>query len=229
MTQQDFQPTAECRRFDAELMAYLEGEIRPFVTAHVRECAFCAVLLADLEQVRFAARQFPLQEPSPAVWANVHARLDGEGFFRPRARGWDWLGTLRALANPAPVGALACLAILGAWLITSPSSLEQPVFTASAPSVAEAAVAAPTSPTAESELARTVDSLEAAYKANERFLAPETRATYQKGLTSLDTSIRECKDSLRNEPANTLAHDYLLSAYTQKAEVIASALEFQGR
>jgi hypothetical protein len=229
MAQQNYQPTTECRRFDAELMAYLEGETRPFVTAHVRECVFCAVVLADLEQVRFAARQLPLPAPSPAVWANVRARLEREGFFRLQARGWDWLGTLRAFANPAPVAALACLAILGALLTASPSSLEQPKYTASAPSLAEAAVAAPTFPSPESELSRMVEDLEATYRANKELLAPETRATYEKGLVSLDTSIRECQDSLRKEPANTLAHDYLLSAYMQKAEVIASALEFQGR
>lgn len=229
MAQQNLQPTAECSRFDAELMAYLEGDTRPFVTAHGRECVFCAVVLADLEQVRFSARQLPWQEPSPAVWANVRARLDQEGFFRPQARGWDWLGTLRAFANPAPVAALACLAILGALLTASPNSLEPPESTASALSTTPTAVAAPTSPTADSELARMVENLEATYKANEKFLAPETRATYEKGLISLDTSIRECKDSLRKEPDNTLAHDYLLSAYTQKAEVIASALEFGGR
>lgn len=219
MAEQNYQPTAECSRFDAELMAYLEGETRPFVTAHLRECVFCAVVLADLEQVRFAARQFPLDVPAPAVWANVRARLDQEGFFRPQSRGWAWLGALRALADPAPIGALACLAILGALLTASPNPLEQPAST----------VAALTSPTPDSELARTVENLEAAYKSYERFLAPETRATYEKGLISLDTSIRECKDSLRKEPYNTLAHDYLLSAYTQKAEVLASAMEFQGR
>ena len=227
--ERDYQRTPECIQFDAELMAYLEGEVRPFVTTHVRECEFCAVVLADLEQVRFSARQLPREEPSPAVWANVRARLDQEGLLRPRVRSWEWLGSLRAFANPAPVGALACLAILGGLLTASPNSLQQPDLTAAEPSAPEATLLA-TGPSAqEGELARMVQDLEATFKANEGFLAPETRATYEKGLVSLDTSIRECKDSLRKEPANTLAHDYLLTAYTRKAEVLASALEFQGR
>jgi hypothetical protein len=230
MAQENRQPTVECGRFDAELMAYLEGETRPFVTAHVRECVFCAVVLADLEQVRSLARQMPLAEPSPAVWANVRARLEGEGIFRPKARNWDWLNTLRALANPAPVGALACLAVLGVFLTAAPQALQQPETTASLFSYASPAeVTAPASPVAESQLAHMVADLEATYKANEKFLAPDLRATYAKGLSSLDTSIQECEDSLRKEPANTLAHDYLVSAYSQKAEVLATALEFQGR
>jgi len=230
MAQENRQPTAECGRFDAELMAYLEGESRPFVAAHVRECVFCAVVLADLEQVRFLARQMPLAEPSPAVWANVRARLEGEGLSRPKARNWDWLHALRALANPAPAGALASLMALGILLTAAPHALQQPETTASLfSSASPAEVAASASQAPESQLAHMVADLEATYKANEKFLAPDLRATYAKGLSSLDTSIQECQDSLRKEPANTLAHDYLVTAYTQKAEVLATALEFQGR
>jgi hypothetical protein len=49
-------------------------------------------------------------------------------------------------------------------------------------------------------------------------------------LNSLDASIRECNDSLQREPGNSLAHEYLLAAYSQKAEVLSSALEIdEGR
>jgi hypothetical protein len=169
-----------------------------------------------------------MEEPALSVWANVRARLDQEEFFRPQSWGWNWLGALRALARPAPVGALACLAILGALLIAPPNPLEQAASRVSRPSVNEVKVETPIPPSPDSDLARMVENLEAAYRANVRSLPPETRAAYEKGLTSLDTSIRECKDSLRKEPYNTLAYDYLLSAYTQKAEVLASAMEFQG-
>jgi hypothetical protein len=74
-----------------------------------------------------------------------------------------------------------------------------------------------------------VSDLESNYRANEASLAPDLKATYEKSLVSLDGSIRECLDSLHQEPRNTLAHDYLLTAYTRKAEVLSSALEFEGR
>jgi hypothetical protein len=75
-------------------------------------------------------------------------------------------------------------------------------------------------------LEQLVRDLEATFKAREMSLAPDLKATYEKSLLSLDTSIRECSDSLRREPDNTLAHDYLLAAYSQKAQVLSSALEF---
>jgi hypothetical protein len=52
---------------------------------------------------------------------------------------------------------------------------------------------------------------------------------YQKRLRSLDNSINECRDSVRRQPADDLAQQYLLTAYAQKAEVLASALEFGNR
>jgi chromatin remodeling complex protein RSC6 len=81
----------------------------------------------------------------------------------------------------------------------------------------------------DSALARLVQELESNYRANEASLAPDLKATYEKSLVSLNDSIRECLDSLQHEPRNTLAHEYLLTAYTRKAEILSSALEFEGR
>jgi hypothetical protein len=78
-------------------------------------------------------------------------------------------------------------------------------------------------------LAPVVSSLESSFRASEASMTPDLKATYEKSLVSLDGSIRECLDSLQQEPRNTLARDYLLTAYTRKAEVLSSALEFEGR
>jgi hypothetical protein len=78
-------------------------------------------------------------------------------------------------------------------------------------------------------LERVVDELEETFRAREASLAPDLKATYDNSLISLDTSIRECSDSLEREPGNSLAHEYLLAAYSQKAEVLSSALEFAER
>ena len=82
MEAERYPKTTACLRFEAELEAYLEGENRPFITGHSRECTFCRVVLADLEEIASAARNLPLEEPSPAVWANVRAHLEAEGIIR---------------------------------------------------------------------------------------------------------------------------------------------------
>ncbi|HTS69738.1 MAG TPA: hypothetical protein VMO17_12220, partial [Terriglobia bacterium] len=81
----------------------------------------------------------------------------------------------------------------------------------------------------DSSLARVASELETSFRANEASMAPDLKATYEKSLVSLDGSIQECLVSLRQEPRNMLAHDYLLAAYTRKAEVLSSALESVGR
>ena len=79
-------------------------------------------------------------------------------------------------------------------------------------------------------LEHVVHELEETFRAREASLSPDLKATYENSLNSLDVSIRECSDSLQREPDNSLAHEYLLAAYSQKAEVLSSALEFdEGR
>ena len=80
--------------------------------------------------------------------------------------------------------------------------------------------------TEDASLAATVSSLEESFNARQASLAPSVKAAYLKGLRSLDDSIRECRASLEREPCNTLTRAYLVSAYTQKAEVLAAALKF---
>lgn len=202
-----------CRRFNLELPAHLEGESRTFVTVHAQECVFCRVLLQDLETVRVAARQLPREEPSPRVWANLRAQLRQEGIIREKETAWGWLANWRQHVQLAPVGTLACLVILGSFLTAPGTSLRAPA----------------SAPQADVGPDPVLADMESTFKANEKFLAPEVRDTYDKSLLSLDDSILECQNSLQQEPGNSLAHEYLLAAYSRKAEVLASALESTGR
>jgi hypothetical protein len=86
-----------------------------------------------------------------------------------------------------------------------------------------------TPPSEDGALAGLVQELESNYRAKEASLAPDVKATYNKSLVSLNDSIRECLDCLQHEPRNTLAHEYLLTAYTRKAEILSFALESEGR
>jgi len=222
--------TAECERFEQELGAYMDGETRPGVEAHLRECVFCRVVSEDLRALRSAARELPLAEPAPAVWANIRAQLAAEGAFAEKPGAWSWLGQLEFLRRPLPVAAFACMLALGCWL-TAPRNYPQPETSASlAASAGEPAVARMAFVGGGTGLEHAVRELEDAFKAREGSLAPDVKATYENGLSSLDASIRECNESLQREPGNSLAHEYLFAAYSQKAEVLSSALEFdEGR
>ena len=221
---------AACAQFDAELEAFLEGEPRPYVVSHSHDCPSCGALLADLESIRVAALSLPQVEPSPVVWANVRATLEAEGAFDTPVSGWRQILAWRLFPHAIPLGVLAALVFLGS-VLTMPSGGVQhwdgPDVAGSSAAVAQIASALPAGE--DGTLARVVSDLESNFRANEASMAPDLKATYEKSLVALDGSIKECLDSLRHEPGNTLAHDYLLTAYTRKAEVLSSALEFQGR
>ena len=71
--------------------------------------------------------------------------------------------------------------------------------------------------------------LESSYRVRKVSFEPAVQATYDRGLDSLNASIQECRDSVQREPDNSLAREYLLAAYEQKAQVLTAALEYDGR
>ncbi len=215
-----------CVQFETDLQAYLEGEAQPFVLAHAKDCKPCGALLADMQAIRQAARELPLVEPSPVVWANVRAQLEAEGAFGIPVSSWQRIMSWRWMPHLVPLGTLAGLIILGA-VLTIPS-LSGHSWEASADSAPVAQLASFNAGD-DGSLASVVTDLEKSFRASEASMAPDLKAAYDKSLVTLDGSIHECLDSLQQEPGNALAHDYLLTAYTRKAEVLSSALESEGR
>jgi hypothetical protein len=222
--------TAACYQFELELEAYMEGEERPFVLAHTRDCGFCRLIVEDLKALRVAAHELPLEEPSPAVWSNIRARLAATGAFAEKGSFWNWFRQPDLLRRPIPVAAFASMVILGC-LLTAPRNYPEQDTTSASPALpARPAMGSMAFIRDSDALERVVRELEETFRAREASLAPDLKATYENSLISLDASIRECSDSLAREPNNSLAHEYLLAAYSQKAEVLSSALQFdEGR
>jgi len=223
----DAQKKAACIQFERELPACLEGELLPFVPAHARECPGCAALWSDLVWMRAAVKELPPAEPSPVVWAGLRARLEAEGVFHSPTRGWRFILAWPLRPQAVPLAVIGLLVALGV-----PLTLPRPVLRPAPGPIATESLfpSAPDLVTAEDRvLASLGKELETSFRAREVSMTPELKATYEKSLLSLDGSIRECLESIAAQPANTLARDYLLAAYTSKAEVLSSALEFEGR
>jgi len=220
--------TAACRQFDLDLQSYLEGEDRPEVPAHARECAYCAVILADMEQLRVASRELPVGEPPARLWSNIRATLRAEGIIHDPAPAWShWIP--RLFPSPAPVGALAGLAALALVLLLSPQNFEKS-GTSNILSNGEPVTVAALMPTGvDVDMVRTVKEMEESYWSRESSVEPGLQETYKKSLETLDASIDECVLHCKREPSNALARHYLMLAYQSKAEVLASALEHSNR
>lgn len=221
---------AACQVFDLQLPDYLEGEAHPSVFAHAQECPFCRAILADLELLRSASLEMPLEDPPARLWKNIRAGLAAEGILRSPATGWQrWFESLVPIPSRLPLGAMACLVILGAVLLAPPRAPYRILSGNVHPATGETLVASTAFSGENSDVPRTVQELEKVYRARETVFEPAVKATYEKSLASLDTSIRETLDSVQQDPDNTLAKDFLLDAYTRKAEVLTCALEFDAR
>jgi hypothetical protein len=214
--------TAACHLFDLELAGYLEGEDRPELVAHIRECSYCHSVLADLEGIRSAGSHIALEEPPARMWKSIRASLIAEGIIRQPEVFWRrrWLErwpTWAGVHNPIAVAALGCLIVLGIGLlkVQSGRKSEPRAFHVDLSDVTNAAAA--------------VRPMETSYHAQADSFEPSLKQTYQKSLDSLDGEIRECLNSVQQEPDNSLAREYLLAAYQQKAHVLQSALEVEGR
>lgn len=217
--------TEACRSFDAELAAYLEGEDRPELVAHARQCAFCHSVLADVEAIRLAGRDLALEEPPARIWASVRATLVAEGIIRDPQTFWQrWQTNWRApawLHSPVAVAALVCLTVVGISLLRGPtaSRFHQPAAPSSA-SIVDLGDAG--------GLVDSLGRMETSYQARSVSFEPSVKATYQRSLESLDGEIRQCLDTVKQQPSDSLAQEYLLAAYEQKARVLQTALEFDG-
>jgi len=209
-----------CRAFDLELSAFLEGERRLEVERHAQDCEFCSVVLADLEAIREASGALPLEDPPARMWLNLRATLAAEGLVKEPVAWFERFPGFAWFEWAAPVGALALLAITAGLLVRTPGRLEN-----LDPADTTVGLLAPVEFDVSPELAKTVTGLEENYAAREAKLDPAIKATYRKSLDALNDSIKECRATVEAKPSDTLAQEYLMAAYAEKAEVLQSALE----
>ncbi len=221
-----------CEKFEANLASYLEGDSNPEALSHASECDFCRCLLADLDLIRKVSPELGTEEPPARVWANVRAVLIEEGIVHDPVsfwRRWAPWGSRSLVRHPAPFAAAAAAAVMAVVLFKAPGYLVH--SNAPPANVIHSVVFTQDymAPRDISSLRLTIQQLEQAYRANEASLEPSMKATYQKSLDSLDGEIRECELSMKQQPENDLAREYLSTAYVQKAELLQSALEYNLR
>ncbi len=211
----------QCREFEQVLEQREAQQLPADAAAHLNDCGRCRALVADLEAIQAAARQMTAEEAAPPeqVWLSLRAQLEAEGLIRAEeeAHAWAprWLtGWLGVLPGPALAGVylsllLAAAVLIGTQVHRPPSraltSIEPPAVTAALDSQLN---------TVER---RTVSAL---HQHN-----PAVTASLRQNLDIVDNFIALCEKSVRQEPQNELAREYLYGAYQQKAELLAMMMD----
>jgi hypothetical protein len=213
--------TYACNDFLKQLEAWMEGERPAVARTHLRECAHCRALVADMDAIRQTAGAWAAEESDPParVWVSLRAQLAQEGLIRgeepvhakaPRG----WLAAIFAgVPRPALAGAylLALIAVSVAFTERSARELNQSRWISGTQN---------STGQLNAQLRTEQNSLSAMVQSN-----PVVTASLHDNLAIVDNYIALCEKSVREEPESEIARDYLYDAYQQKASLLAQMTE----
>jgi Putative zinc-finger len=228
-----------------DLSDYLDGDLdaaaRAAIDAHLAGCAECRAAVADLTALRRAATAWRDADaaPAPDLWPGIAARLTGPREVAPGASG----APLRAVPRLAwyqrrwSVG-VPELAVAAALVAAVSGALLWPRATPPAP-----AAAGPVAVTAEADAfdgdagevvpvnfadaqydAAVVDLERVLLEQRER-LDPRTVIVLERNLRIIDDAIREARQALATDPANTLLNAHLAGARQRKLDLLRRAAQ----
>ncbi|MBZ5707378.1 MAG: anti-sigma factor [Acidobacteriia bacterium] len=243
-----------CAEFQRFLPDIIGGGRNAEQEAHLTSCSACSGLVSDLDTIFHQARQLQAsEEPSPRVWNAIQAALQQvqsdldliaeqawslQASEEPSPRVWNSIeialrqeGLIRQpQRDPVLVGKSAW-SWTRAWLLPVAATLlvalgvilyqrgpGQPVATAqpgSSPSIL--AGLPPVMTRGANEDQQLLETIAAR--------APAMRAAYAENLQSVNDYIRDAEESVKNDPNDEEAQQYLMSAYEQKAMVYEMALD----
>jgi hypothetical protein len=221
--------TMDCSEFADQLEDWLRGQRSTAARVHSRECHECRALSEDVGAIVKTAGEWALEEaaPSSRLWNSLRAQLQEEGLIRessrpaparaqvqpqfrsPKSTGWfaRWFpATLRPALASGYVAALIAVSFLfmgpsgkqiddSQWLSRTQVSIK--------PITAQ------------------LNAAERNVLSNLASANPVISASLHQNLAIVDNDIALCEKSVREQPENELARDFLYQAYEQKADLLA--------
>jgi hypothetical protein len=190
--------------------------------AHLRDCPACRSFVQDLGLIRSAAAELAASDPEPParIWFSLRAELEKEGVIRDTpSNSKSWLeelfgGRLGALPRPVLAGGYLCALLAIAFGLSGPinSRINRQRWLDGTQSATE-----PLS-------AQLMSAEKASFSSLPASESPVTASLHQ-NLEIVDNYISLCENSVREEPENELAREYLYEAYHQKADLLAQLNE----
>ena len=217
----------QCEQFE-QILEQREADALPKpALEHLETCEACRALSEDLYAIHDLAAELGNEEIAPPerVWISLRNQIEAEGLIRDSEHaplqvafvskpGW-WA----AFQRPAIAGAFLGLVIVAATTVGYVSNFAP--NTVDSQLVVEPAVSSvPAADSIFKEEVLTVgnDSIPG--------LPPGDSAvtsSIRRNLRLVDNLIAMCEKSVREQPDNEMAREYLYGAYQQKAELLAAA------
>ena len=212
--------TITCRDFQDQFEPNANSPRDLSVQAHLRDCPACRSFVEDVGSIRAAALELAASDPEPPaqIWISLRAQLEQEGIIRETAsKGWFadlFRGHFGAMPRPVLAGAYLSVLLAVAFGLSGPinSRINRQRWLDGTQSS--------TTPLSAQLTSFEKDSLTSRPDTD----SPVT-ASLHSNLEIVDNYISLCQDSVREEPDNEIARDYLYDAYQQKADLVAQLNE----
>jgi hypothetical protein len=183
--------------------------------AHLKACAACSELLAELNLIVSAAVELrAAEEPSPRVWNSIEIALRQEGLIRPQRANRSLIPSFGARWGWARWVVPAAAALL----ITVGVYLNQHSLSVSAPIVKIAAM----QPASDVALAGMNDDDLLQELSSQ---TPGMKAQYQDNLRRVNEYIQDAKNNVAAFPNDEEAGRSLMEAYQEKAMLFEMAMD----
>lgn len=217
----------QCAQFEQILAEHPDGPLPAEAAAHMKGCADCRVLRSDMEAIRTAAVEWGSQEVEPPeyLWSALRWQLESEGLIRDSMRensqrSWfaAWFGAApRWAVAGASISLLLIAAMLASYQKNEPNRAAVLPMRLSISVAQPKLVAADLGKALDGDLKEVFDSL------------PEgdtvLTSSLRENLGIVDNLIAVCEKSVREQPNDPMARDYLYGAYEQKAVLLATAMD----
>ncbi len=210
----------QCQELEQVLEQQEAAPLPADAAAHLGVCGQCRSMVSDLEAIQAAARGMAAAEVEPPerLWVSLRAELISEGLVREpvvAVRTAGWLGGWFAgLPRPALAGAYLVFLLAAAALIVVQGNLRRVEVSRSIP-------APPATAALDSQLTSVERRTISAMHQDD----PAVTASLRENLDIVDNFIAMCEKSVREQPQNDVAREYLYGAYQQKAELLAMMVE----
>jgi hypothetical protein len=216
----------QCEQFERMLEQQDDGALPKRALDHLETCEACRALSADFTAIHDMALELGAEDIAPPdrVWVSLRNQLEAERLIHetqeapqnagPASQGW-WA----AIQGPALAGSFLGIVLAAATAVG---------YLSNAPQTAVQSQLAP------QQEASSVPSADSVFKEEVLTVGNDSIPGLQRQDTAVTDSIRRnlqivdnfiaiCEKSVREQPDNQMAREYLYGAYQQKAELLATA------
>ncbi len=217
----------QCEQFERILEQQDEDALPKAALAHLEGCEACRALSADFTAIHNMALELDAEAIAPPerVWVSLRNQLEAEGLIHgaqaaPCSASNASPGWWTVFQRPAVAGAFLGLVVAVASTVGYWSNF--------AHTAVQSQLAAPQQETSSVPSADSVFREEVLTVGSDSILGLQRQDTavtdsIRRNLQIVDNFIAICEKSVREQPDNEMAREYLYGAYQQKAELLATA------